>query len=151
MALTPLSSDQEAAIARLVSARRVEQVPADLNRASVFLEQAENTLADIENVTIAQNKYSLAYNAGHAAGQALLAAYGYRTTNQAGHHAALIRFMGIVLSEADDGEAVNQLERMRRARNRFQYEAGVLPEAEAVVAAATARHIVAAVRDRGIE
>jgi len=69
VALTPLSSDQEAAIARLVSARRVEQVHADLNRASVFLEQAENTLADIENVTIAQNKYSLAYNAGHAAGQ----------------------------------------------------------------------------------
>ena len=95
MALTPLSGDQEVAIARLVSTHRIERVPADLDRASTFLEQAESTLADIDNVTIAQNKYSLAYNAGHAAGQALLAAYGYRTTNQAGHHAALIRFMGL--------------------------------------------------------
>ena len=56
-----------------------------------------------------------------------------------------------MLSEAEHGDAVSTLERMRRARNRFQYEAGVLPETEALVAAATARHIVAGVRGRGIE
>lgn len=151
MAVTPLTEDQQEAIEELVAGGRIEVVPADFKRASAFLEQAENSLADIDNVTVVQNRYSLAYDAGHAAGEAVLAAYGYRTTNQPGHHEALGRFLAAVLSESSQMEAVAHFKRMRRARNQMQYSAHLPSETDAEEAAKAARSLVKAVRGRGLE
>lgn len=148
--MTQLTDAQQSAVDELVSAGRLEKVPGDPKRVRSFLEQAENTLADIDNVTVAQNRSTLSYLAGHAAGEALLAAYGYRTTNRAGHHEALIRFMGIVLAETEEGLAVKHLERMRRARNQFQYEGRPPSETDADAAVQTAATLVAAVRGRNL-
>ncbi len=150
MAVTPLTSEQQAAIKELIANGRLESVPIDMKRASAFLRQAENSLADIDNVRLAQNLHSLAYGAGHAVGEALLAAYGYRTTNRAGHHEALVRFLGEVLTDAPEVKAVKHLERMRRARNRLQYEARPPGETDAKAAASTAIALMAAARDRGL-
>jgi hypothetical protein len=134
----------------LVASGRIESVPVDLVRASAFLQQAEDSLADIDNVRVAQNLYSLAYGAGHAVGEALLAAYGYRTANRAGHHEALVRFLAEVLTDAAGVKAVKHFERMRRARNRLQYEARPPSETDAKAAARTAIALVAAVREQGL-
>jgi len=145
-----LSEAQQEAIDELVAAGRIEVVPVDLNRASAFLQQAVNSLADIENVTVIQNRYTLAYNAGHAAGEALLAAYGYRTTNQTGHHEALGRFLSVVLADPAQTEAVAHFKRMRRARYQMQYSARPPSETDAEQAARTATTLVGAVRKRGV-
>lgn len=151
MAVTPLSPEQQVAITVLVAKGRLDAVPADTARASAFLKRAENSLTDIENVRIAQNIHSLAYGAGHAVGEALLAAYGYRTTNRAGHHEALVKFLAEVLTDADGVKAVKHFERMRRARNRLEYEARLPSRADANAAARTASALVAAARRMGLE
>ncbi len=149
--MIPLSEDQQKAIDDLVGAGRIEVVPADLNRASAFLQQAENSLADIENVTVIQNRYTLAYDAGHAAGEAVLTAYGYRTTNQPGHHEALGLFLSAILSEPNQAEAAAHFKRRRRARNQMQYRARPPSETDTEQAARTATTLVEAVRQRGVE
>ncbi len=150
MGLRPLTPAQQEAISALVATGRIEPVPIDLARASAFLQQAEDSQADIDNVHLAQNRYSLAYGAGHAVGEALLASYGYRTTNRAGHHESLIRFLGAILTDAQEAKAVKHFERMRRARNKFQYEARPPSETDATAAARTARALVNAAYGRGL-
>lgn len=151
MAVAPLTSTQQEAVEALAISGRLERVPVDLARASAFLQQAENSLADIDNVRVPQNLHSLAYGAGHAVGEALLAAYGYRTTNRAGHHEALVRFLGAVLTDAPANKAVKHLELMRRARNKLQYEARPPSEADARAATRTAIDLLAAARNRGLD
>ena len=150
MGLTPLIPGQQEAIEALVASGRLAPVPVDLARASAFLQQAEHSLADIDSVRVAQNIHSLAYDAGHAIGEALLAAYGYRTTNRVGHHDALVRFLGEVLTDAPGTKAVKHFERMRRARNKLQYEARPPSETDARAASRTATVLVTSARNLGL-
>lgn len=46
MALTPLTPSQHRAVDALVTARRLERVPVDADRAAMFLEKAQRRLAD---------------------------------------------------------------------------------------------------------
>ena len=81
MALTPLTRVQQATVLALVEARGLDVVPADLARAISFLRQAEERLNQLPLLTSLVVKYGVAYDACHDTGEALLAAYGFRTTN----------------------------------------------------------------------
>ena len=81
MALTPLTRVQQATVLALVEARRLDVVPADLARATSFLRQAEERLNELPLLTSVVVRYGIAYDACHDTGEALLAAYGFRTTN----------------------------------------------------------------------
>ena len=91
MALTPLTRVQQATVLALVEARRLDVVPADLARATSFLRQAEERLDQLPLLTSVVVRYGIAYDACHDTGEALLAAYGFRTTNGPGQHEALGR------------------------------------------------------------
>jgi hypothetical protein len=96
VAVSPLTTAQQRAVEELVATRRLEQVPVDEQRRAAFLQQAETALADLSNVRHAQNRYNLAYDAAHDVGEAMLAAYGYRTMHGPGQHDALGRFLAAV-------------------------------------------------------
>ena len=84
MALTPLTRVQHATALSLVEARRLDVVPADLARATSFLCQAQERLDQLPLLTSVVVRYGIAYDACHDTGEALLAAYGFRTTNGPG-------------------------------------------------------------------
>lgn len=149
MAMTPLDPDQEQSVRALVAARRLEQVPADLRRAELFLEKARR-LADLDNLTWAESRYNLAYDAAHDDGEALLAAYGHRTTNGPGQREALGRFLRAVLTTPPGQSGARRFDQMRRARNQLRYEASSVGDADADVASRAARALHDGAAARGI-
>jgi hypothetical protein len=64
-------------------------VPADGNRARSFAAQADARLSQLPLLTNDSVKNGIAYDAAHDVGEALLAWYGYGTTNGPGQHAAI--------------------------------------------------------------
>ena len=150
MALTPLDPVQERTVQALVAARRLEQVPGELRRAEMFLEKARRRLADLDNLTWAESRYNLAYDAAHDVGEALLAAYGYRTTNGPGQHEALGRFLKAVLATPPGQSGARRFDQMRRARNQLRYEVSSVGDADADVASRAARALYDGAAAQGI-
>lgn len=150
MALTPLDIAQSQAVSALVTARRLEQVPVDLQRAELFLEKARRRLDDLDNLTWAESRYNLAHDAAHDVGEALLAAYGYRTANGPGQHEALGRFLKAVLTTPPGQSGARRFDQMRRARNQQRYEARSVGSADADVASRAARALHDGAAARGI-
>lgn len=150
MALTPLSPLQQTAINELVAQSRLAEVPPDPNRASSFTQQAEDAIADLPHLTKAQNRYTLAYDACHDLGEAVLAAYGYRTLSGPGQHETIGRFLRAVLSSPPGQEEAQHFERLRRSRNQLRYSARPVGEGEAQLAVETATGLLHAIVQRGI-
>lgn len=148
MAVTPLSTAQQDAVDALVAARRLEVVPLDERRCAAFLGQAETALADLPNVRHAQNRYNLAYDAAHDVGEAVLAAYGYRTPHGPGQHDGLGRFLAAVFDTPPENAASRHYDRMRRDRNRQRYNAQPITLAAATAAAEAATLLFRASRAR---
>ena len=148
MAVMPLTAAQQSSVDALVGLRRLERVPIDERRSAAFLGQAETALADLPNVRHAQNKYNLAYDAAHDVGEALLAAYGYRTAPGTGQHDALGRFLAAVFDTPPENAASRHYDRMRRDRNRQRYNAKPITIAAAAAAAEAATLLVEAGRTR---
>jgi len=148
VAVTPLTPRQRRAVDELVAAHRLEQVPVDERRCAAFLRQAETALADLSNVRHAQNRYNLAYDAAHDVGEAMLAAYGYRTAHGTGQHDALGRFLAAVFDVPPENAASRHYDRMRRDRNQQRYSARPTTSAAAVAAAEAATVLVTAGRAR---
>jgi hypothetical protein len=123
VALTPLTRVQQATVLALVEARRLDAVPADLARATSFLRQAEERLDQLPLLTSVTVRYGVAYDACHDTGEALLAAYGFRTTNGPGQHEALGRYLRAVFDKPPAEKAAREFDRLRRARNQDRYEA----------------------------
>ena len=98
MAVIPLTDLQQQSIDALVRAGRLEPVPVDLQRCASFLSQAAAALGDLPNVRHPQNTYNLAYDAAHDVGEAMLAAYGYRTMRGAGQQMGTATAYGIALA-----------------------------------------------------
>ncbi len=141
---SPLSAAQRQAFNDLVTSRRLELVPVDNDRADSFLTFAADTLVDVANVRLPQNRYNLAYDAAHAVGEALLARHGYRTRSGPGQHEALARFLRIVLDTPPHDSDARHFDRMRRARNQMHYQARPVSAADADKAAQTARALLTA-------
>ena len=150
MAWPPLTDTQQQAVDVLVASRRLQVVPADVERARAFIGHAEDAIADLPHLTRTPNRYNLAYDACHDLGEALLAGYGYRTGNGAGQHEAVGRFLRIVLDSPPGVREAHRFDRLRRARNRQRYEATPVGEAEAGLAGDTARGLFAALAARGL-
>ena len=148
MAVTPLTAAQQRAVEALVTARRVESVPADEQRCRSFLDQADTALADLPNVTHAQNKYNLAYDAAHDVGEAMLAAYGYRTRPGPGQHDALGRFLAAIFNTPPENAAARHYDQMRRDRNAQRYHARPITAAAAAAATQAATTLYRAGRAR---
>lgn len=99
MALTPLTRVQQATVASLVEAHRLDIVPADLARVTSFLRQAQERPDQLPLLTSITVRYGVADDACHDTGEALLAAYGFRTTNGPGQHEALGRYLRAVFDK----------------------------------------------------
>lgn len=92
MAISALTKVQKATVLALVEAHRLDAVPVDTSRAASFMRQAEERLGQLPLLTSVAVKYGIAYDAAHDVGEALLAAYGFRTANGPGQHEALGRY-----------------------------------------------------------
>jgi hypothetical protein len=150
VALTPLTSVQQATVLALVEARRLDVVPADLTRATSFLRQAEERLNQLPLLTSVVVRYGIAYDVCHDTGEALLAAYGFRTTNGPGQHEALGRCLRAVLDKPPADRAAREFDRLRRARNQDRYEAKPVGAAATEKAEQVARTLFDAALARGL-
>ena len=146
----PLTRAQLAALEVLVRERRLDTVPADARRARAFMSQAHDAMDDVTNLAKPQNQASLAYDGCHDIGEALMAAYGFRTRNGNGQHEAVGRFMQVVLDSPPGDSGARRFERLRRTRNRARYEARPSSAADAHLAARTLRDLWDAALRRGI-
>ena len=150
VALTPLTRVQQATVLALVEARRLDAVPADLARATSFLRQAEERLNQLPLLTSVVVRYGIAYDACHDTGEALLAAYGFRTTNGPGQHEALGRYLRAVFDKPPAEKAAREFDRLRRARNQDRYEAKPVGAAATEKAEQVARTLFDAALTRGL-
>ena len=150
MALTPLTRAQQATVLVLIETRRLEHVPADAARAISFLRLAEERLNQLSLLTSVVVRYGIAYDACHDTGEALLAAYGFRTTTGPGQHEALGRYLRAVFDKPPAERAAREFDRLRRARNQDRYEAKPVGAAATEKAEQVARTLFSAAVDRGI-
>lgn len=116
MAISALTRVQQATVLALVEARRLDAVPVDASRAASVMRQAEDRLGQLPLLTSVAVKYGIAYDAAHDIGEALLAAYGFRTANGPGQHEALGRYLRAVLDRPPGDKAAAAFDRVRRAR-----------------------------------
>lgn len=123
--------------------------PVDPTRAARFVNQASTTLADLQNLTTPLTRYSLACDSAHDVGEALLAAYGYRTSNGSGQHETLDRFIASVCDALGEVDAAKHFERMRRARNHLHYATAPVGKADADSAIKAAADLLACATGRG--
>jgi hypothetical protein len=151
MTVRRLTSTQQASIDELLAAGRLAVVPADPVKAGAFLHQADDILVDLPHLTRPQNRYNLAYDACHDVGEALLAAYGYRTLNGPGQHAALGEFLRAVFDHPPGQQAARRFDQLRRSRNQQRYDAKSVGAADADLAAQAATALRKAATDQGIE
>ena len=130
-------------IAELVQDGRIELVPADPDASRTILLEAKRHLESARAVAISDpnGAYVLLYDAARKAGTAHMLANGYRVTPRAGAHQAVVAYAEETLGGAD----VAHLDRMRRNRNRSEYDVKVFGAAEVDADLGYARVVVAAV------
>lgn len=150
MALTALTRVQQATVVVLVEAGRLDAVPADAARATSFMRQAAERLEQLPLLTSVVVRYGIAYDACHDTGEALLAAYGFRTANGPGQHEALGRYLRAILDKPPVDRAAREFDRLRRARNQDRYEAKPVGSAATDKAEQVARTLFDAALARGI-
>jgi len=107
-------------------------------------------VAELPNVTSPLVAHSLGYDACHDVGEAMLAAYGYRTKGGTGQHDALVAFIKAVLDSPPGDAAARRMDQLRRARNASRYQARAPGASEAKLAGSTARDLLAAAVSRGV-
>lgn len=125
----------------MVAASELRAVVVDEVKANAFLGGAEAALADVPNVTRVENKYDLAYKAAHDVGEAMLAAYGYKTTFGPGAHEKIGRFLAAVFDTPPPSDAAAHYDVMRADRNANHYNARPVTQAAADEAAAAAQEL----------
>jgi hypothetical protein len=132
------------AVTALIAARRLEQVPADQASAEMRLSRAEDKLesarkiADID-VEIA---YVTAYDATRIAVTAHMLANGYRVRAVGGAHEAVGTYAEELLATPSAAE----FQRMRRRRNKAEYDDIAIGRADLDADLAHADAIIEAVR-----
>lgn len=151
MVLKPLTTEQSHAVESLVTARRLESVVADPDRASTFLFKARHRLAEVDKLTWAEGRYNFAYDAAHDIGEALLAAYGLRTTNGPGQHEAIGRFLKALMTGPPGQAGARRFDQMRRARNQQRYDAKEVGEADAQMAVKAAASLYRGAVAQGLD
>jgi hypothetical protein len=133
-------------IADLILSGRVENVPVDRETArSVLFEAARHTeSAAAIAPTDSNGAYQLLYDAARKAVSAHMLAHGLRARNRQGAHQAVVLYAEEALAAC---EHVQHLDRMRRSRNRSEYDVKVFGVAEVAADLAHARGVLAAVKE----
>jgi hypothetical protein len=112
------------AIDDLVASGRLATVPINPDRTRALLAQASKQFESA--AAIAASDPSLAYVALYdAARKAILAhmlAHGYREVARLGAHQAIVEYAVAALGNSAAAEALARLDRLRRNRNRSEYE-----------------------------
>jgi hypothetical protein len=142
-----LSVAQLSEINLLLVRDRLKEVPVDLGKAKLFLSQAEEAISELGNIHANQIRFDIAYNSCHSVGEALLAAYGYRTTPGTGQHIAVGEFLLVLLADNAAQKAAIEYDLLRETRNGLHYQAKQIGNAQADHAISTAQALLAAARD----
>ena len=143
MNVRSLTQGQQRAVAALVTSGALLSVPPDLAKAARFLEQASEALGEVVDLRVPSVIYDIAYNAAHDVGEAMLAAYGYRTASGAGQHVALGQFLEAVFDGPPAQDAARRYDQIRSARNALRYRAQPVGRATADLAVSVARGLLA--------
>ena len=145
---TSLTAAQRAELDVLLAQGVLRAVSADLPRARDFLRHAREALEVVSRIGNNHVCFDAAYNAAHDVGEGLLASYGYRTGSGPGAHAAVGRFLEIVLTDPLGREAATAYDTLRMIRNALRYQAKSPSRAETEVAVAVAQDLLTAARER---
>lgn len=133
----------------LLARGRLEVVPADVRAAVALVDESGRHLTSAEAIasTDPNGAYVLLYDAARKAVVAHMLARGYRVASgRLGGHEAVVRYAEASLAEGPHSEHVAQLDRMRRARNRSEYELATFGAAQLETDLEHARAIVATVQ-----
>jgi len=132
----------------LVDRGRLERIAVDLEAAWRQVDDAEDLIADLPNLTRDKTRHDTAYEAAFHAVLAHLAADGVRLKSGPGHHAALASYARAVFVEpAVIAAAAAGFDRMRKDRARSWYDAALVTAQQAQWAAQQAGHLLTHVRD----
>lgn len=131
-----------------MAAGQLRTVQADEARAQSFISQAADGLAAVPSIASLSVRFDVAYNASHDIGEAMLAAYGYRTANGQGAHVAVGAFLRAVFDTPPGRTAADNYDSTRTARNSLRYRAKSPSRAEAETAVRVAEGLLAGARSR---
>jgi hypothetical protein len=150
MPVVALTRRQRDGVAALVRGDRVEALVGgeDEARARSFLSNAEDAMSDLKLVKTILVRHDLAYAAMHDVGEAMLSAYGYRTTRGEGQHEAVAQFLAAIFDTPPASEAAAHVDVVRRNRNDRYYRAHEPSKAETQVAVEYAEVLLEAARKR---
>ncbi|MEJ7704654.1 MAG: hypothetical protein WKF47_13720 [Geodermatophilaceae bacterium] len=133
------------AVTALITAQRLERVPADLPSAQARLSRAEDKLAAARRIATIDIEiaYVTAYDATRIAVTAHMLSIGYRVRAIARAHEAVGTYAEAMISSPSAFE----FQRMRRLRNKAEYDDIVIGQADLAADLGHAQAIVDAVRD----
>jgi hypothetical protein len=100
-------------------------------------------LGEVAGLRVPSVIYDIAYNAAHDAGEAMLAAYRYRTASGTGQHVAVGQFLEAVFDGPPGHDAARRHDQIRSARNALRYRAQPVGTATADLALSVARGLIA--------
>jgi uncharacterized protein (UPF0332 family) len=134
-----------AAVAALVTASRLEQVPADKPAALARITRAEERLEAARKIAKidVEIAYVTAYDATRIAVTAHMLAKGYRVRPIARAHEAV----GVYAEAMIASPSTREFQRMRRRRNKAEYDDIVIGRADLTADLAHAEAIIEAVRN----
>lgn len=139
-------------LAQLIATGRVEQVEPDPEVARLLVEESQKHLDSADRIAPddPNGSYQLLYDAARKAIAAHMLARGLRIANRPGAHETAGRYARASIGDGEMEASVRQFDRMRRTRNRSEYELTFLAAREIAKDLAHARRIVQAVeRDLG--
>ena len=138
-----LTIAQLARIEILLSSARIRRVPPDFAKAERFIEQCRNALSELPSIKNHQLRYNGGYDAAHDVGEALMAAYGFRTANGQGQHVTLGEILLILFEETSAQNAAEDFDELRISRNQSRYVANPLGKAQADATVSCAGELLA--------
>lgn len=134
-------------IERLLQKGLLEEVEPDEAVAAELVAEAERHLVSAERIATddPNGAYQLLYDAARKSVLAHMAAAGYRVVKgRPGGHETTVRYAQSALAAESAGDALANLDRMRRNRNRSEYELRFFDDAEVAADLEYARAIVTA-------
>ena len=137
-----LKAGQIAKLDIIVNMNRLSRVPIDLVKAQLFLDQANEAMSELIKISTNQVRYDIAYNIAHDVGEALLAAYGFRTASGQGQHTAVGEFLEIILVGGPSESAAADFNALREGRNSLRYQAKPIGQLQADFACVTAQTLL---------
>ena len=132
------------AVTALITARRLERVQSDVAGAHVRLSRAEDKLASARKIAAidVEVAYVTAYDAARIAVTAHMLSIGLRVRGVAGAHEAVGDYAEAMITTPSSFE----FQRMRRRRNRAEYDDIVIGRADLDIDVGHAQAIIEAVR-----